>query len=447
MAMNWNRSSKRTIITFSASLAMACLSSQAFASAFQLVEQNVTNLGLAFSGTAALAEDASTASFNPAGLTRLGESEIVVAGFVITGNFKFSPLTATPSIVGLGPMLAGETNNAGTTSPLGALYVSKRIDDRWVVGLSVNSPFGLFSEYNDDSVVRYLATESKLETYDISPVIAFKINRCLSIGGGPDAMFIKAKLNANFGYGSPITDGIFNNAAEGWAYGWHAGLLWSPLERTRLGVNYRSYFPVRLEGNAEQQTPVSSFPPLLPLTATIQTVHANVTLPPTATFSLYQGFTDYFALTADVAWTDWKRFDTLKLRYNPGLPTGIDTDTFENFKNSMRYAVGLIYTPCDRLTFRIGGARDQTPTRDEFRTARIPDGNRTWYALGAGYAFTKCFKVDIGYAYLTFADVAINEHAPFRANTETPISAATATGEYNSSRAQVAGIQIRYDFV
>jgi long-chain fatty acid transport protein len=425
---------------------MACFSSQTLAAAFQLVEQNVTNLGLAFSGTAALAEDASTAYSNPAGLTRLGESEVVVAGFVISGSLDLSPVTVTPSI-GPGPVFADDDNNAGTTSPVGALYVSKRVDERWVLGFSITTPFGLFTKYEDDSTARYLATKSQLETYDFSPSIGFRVFRCLSIGAGADALYTKAKLNSRIGLGNPETDGLVNNSAEGWGYGWHAGILWEPFSRTRLGFNYRSDFPVRVEGNTDFQTPLAPAAIVGPFTTSIQTVSSKVILPSTATFSLYQGITRYFAVTADVAWTDWSKFDTLKLRYSPDLPnTSLNTDTFENFDDSYRYALGFIYTPCDRLALRIGVAFDETPVQDEFRTARIPDGDRTWFALGAGYAFNKCFKVDIGYAYISFADVSVNEHAPFRANTEVPANGATLVGDYKSS-AHIGGIQIRYDFV
>src|SRR5262245_7376349 len=88
----------------SASLVVSCLSSQVFASGFAILEQNVTNLGLAYSGTAALAEDASTGYFNPAGLTRLGESEVVLSGILISGDFDFTGSSATTSLNPLFPI-------------------------------------------------------------------------------------------------------------------------------------------------------------------------------------------------------------------------------------------------------------------------------------------------------------------------------------------------------
>lgn len=55
------------------------LSSMSYASGFAIIEQSVTGLGRAFAGSAAVAEDASTIFFNPAGLTYLKHSEVDVA--------------------------------------------------------------------------------------------------------------------------------------------------------------------------------------------------------------------------------------------------------------------------------------------------------------------------------------------------------------------------------
>jgi long-chain fatty acid transport protein len=42
--------------------------------------------------------------------------------------------------------------------------------------------------------------------------------------------------------------------------------------------------------------------------------------------------------------------------------------------------------------------------QDEFRTPRIPDGNRTWVSLGAGYAFSQKVAVDFAYTHIFVTD-------------------------------------------
>src|SRR5438067_6234699 len=59
------------------------------AAGFQVYDQSARGQGSAFAGDAAVAEDASTIFFNPAGMTRLSGTQFVSSGFVIkpTGNF------------------------------------------------------------------------------------------------------------------------------------------------------------------------------------------------------------------------------------------------------------------------------------------------------------------------------------------------------------------------
>ncbi|HNA80985.1 MAG TPA: outer membrane protein transport protein, partial [Thiobacillaceae bacterium] len=59
------------------------LASQVQASGFALIEQNASGMGNAYAGQAAVAEDASTVFFNPAGLTYLSGRQVVVAGHLI----------------------------------------------------------------------------------------------------------------------------------------------------------------------------------------------------------------------------------------------------------------------------------------------------------------------------------------------------------------------------
>ena len=63
--------------------AVAGISAPASAAFFALAEQNGSGMGTAFAGGAAIAEDASTVWYNPAGMTRLTRPQLVVAGSYI----------------------------------------------------------------------------------------------------------------------------------------------------------------------------------------------------------------------------------------------------------------------------------------------------------------------------------------------------------------------------
>ena len=55
---------------------LALASGTASAAGFQLLEQNASGIGNAYAGSAAVAENASTIYFNPAGMTQLQAREV-----------------------------------------------------------------------------------------------------------------------------------------------------------------------------------------------------------------------------------------------------------------------------------------------------------------------------------------------------------------------------------
>ena len=73
-----------------AGLVLAGCTHLAHAAGFALIEQNASGLGNAYAGAAAVAEDASTVYFNPAGMTLLPDRQLVVVGHLIKPKMEFS---------------------------------------------------------------------------------------------------------------------------------------------------------------------------------------------------------------------------------------------------------------------------------------------------------------------------------------------------------------------
>jgi long-chain fatty acid transport protein len=65
--------------------------------------------------------------------------------------------------------------------------------------------------------------------------------------------------------------------------------------------------------------------------------------------------------------------------------------------------------PTDKLVLRGGLAYDQSPVSDKFRTARLPDEDRYWVAIGGTYAVTDTISIDAGYTHIFVRDASINE--------------------------------------
>src|SRR5215470_12251407 len=84
------RQTTRTVVSLAVAGVFAGGASQAFASAFALIEQSASRLGNSFAGAAAAAEDASTIFYNPAGMTYLkGPADFSLGFAYISVNAKF----------------------------------------------------------------------------------------------------------------------------------------------------------------------------------------------------------------------------------------------------------------------------------------------------------------------------------------------------------------------
>ena len=70
---------KRTIVGGFVAGALLAMSGAATASGFALIEQSASGLGNAYAGGAASADDASTVFYNPAGMSNIKGSQVLVA--------------------------------------------------------------------------------------------------------------------------------------------------------------------------------------------------------------------------------------------------------------------------------------------------------------------------------------------------------------------------------
>lgn len=140
---------------------------------------------MAYAGTAALAEDATSGYYNVAGLTRIKQGSVVgtVTGFLLT--LDFHPTSSTV----YGQPVSGSTGVDPTRNVLvPSFHAAWRLDERWVLGFGVTAPYGLELKYPSDSVVRYVATKSELLTYNFNPMIAYRINdQCDDCSAGIEA--------------------------------------------------------------------------------------------------------------------------------------------------------------------------------------------------------------------------------------------------------------------
>jgi long-chain fatty acid transport protein len=392
----------------SVALALAGCGSLAHAAGFALIEQNASGLGNAYAGAAAVAADASTIFFNPAGMTRLPDRQVAAAGHLIKPKAEFS---GTSTIGG------GDGGDAGGLALVPNAYYAFRLTPDVHIGVGLNAPFGLATEYDSTWAGRTQAIKSEVKTVNLNPSLAWKVNDAVSLGAGVSMQYAEATLTNLAG-----APGLATVKGDDYGWGFNLGVLWQLDAATRIGLAYRSEVDYTLEGTLT----LSAFP------AGNGPVTANTTMPDSASLSLFHKFNERWDLLADVSWTGWSDFDELRIVRTNGALVGV---TPENWDDTYRYSVGANYRWNDRLTLRGGVAYDEAPVSDLYRTARIPDENRTWIAFGVQYRLSPKSALDVGYAHLFVKDARIHK-------TEGPV---TLAGTYDAS-VDILSAQLTLDF-
>src|SRR5207302_9779598 len=166
---------KRNAITAAVVSALGLLAaSEAHAAAFALYEQGVSGLGNAYAGAAAVAEDATTVWWNPAGMARLGSGKhAAIAGSIIAPSTKFSDSGSAPAG---GQPPGGNGGDAGSTAFVPSMFFAMQYDPRWNFGVGVSVPFGLKTEYESTWIGRFQGISSKVETLNINPSVSYKFS-------------------------------------------------------------------------------------------------------------------------------------------------------------------------------------------------------------------------------------------------------------------------------
>lgn len=402
--------------------------------AFALAEQGVSGLGNAYAGAAAAAEDASTVWWNPAGMARLPRGRHVLAGgHVIAASTKFSNNGSVPAAAS-NPALTGNGGDAGDSAVVPNLFFAMDLNPAWSLGLGINVPFGLKTEYDSDWIGRFQGIESEVKTLNINPSVSFKLGDRASVGFGVSYQRAEIDLLSAVNYsgiafgaggapllaavGGPGVEGRNSTSVDGDAWGFNVGALFDLTPATRVGVHYRSSLDYETEGATSFTSVPAAFAGVPALAAATSDGDVKLDLETPAAFSISAAHKagERLELLADVTWTEWSRITQLPLVRTSGAGSGqtLDTLTF-NFDDTWRLAVGANYK-WNAWTLRAGVAYDQSPVPNaQDRSVRLPDEDRYWLSLGATYRPSPAGRFDVGYTFIQIKDADIDNDQTARA--------------------------------
>jgi long-chain fatty acid transport protein len=385
--------------------------SPALAAGFWLYEMGTPDLGTASAGRAALAKDAATVFGNPAGMTSLDRSQLLVGTQLVVGDVHFDRGSGTTVAGGNGGNTAGKV-------PGGSLYYAHSVTPDLKLGFWSGSYFAGSVQYEDGWSGRYYGTEAELLTLGAGINGAYKINDWLSMGGGPFALY--GKLDQKVALNNVLIeeDGRLRFADEEIGAGGMAGLILTPVQGTRFGVTYTS--PVKLDFKDRPSTknlgPVFQF---LQDRRGLFTrrIDLGLTVPQQVMLSGYHQLNDRVAIMGNLVWQNWSAFGKPDISVDS---TNINNVTVNlNYDDTWGVALGAQYAFADGWLWSVGGGFDSSPMSKSQRSPNLPLDQQFRLGTGIQYSFHEKITVGAAYQYMNGGDADIDvERGPLAGRLE-----------------------------
>jgi long-chain fatty acid transport protein len=382
---------------FSIMVSVLLLFTFAFSGGFELYEFGARSSSMG-GAVVARAADASTVFYNPAGIVFLEGTNFYGGVTLVSSSNSFTwDVTST------------EYNaKSGFHTPIG-VYFTHRFNEKLAAGIGVTNPFGLGLEWEDDFPGRYIARNSDLKSFYISPVVAYQVMEGLSIGGGADLVLGSVTLENSVYYAlDPTNPAVRTEIAtakiEGsskLAVGFSVSTMYRA-EKWGAGFLYRHSIKNKLEdGDAtfELIAPYGSIPTLQAV-FTNQKINAEMNFPSFLSIGFYYKLLEQLGMEVDYMWYKWSEFKEIVLEFeNPILNQTIE----EDYKNSEQMRLGIHYDLSPQLQLRLGYIFDQTPQPTKSISPMLPDNDRNDFSIGVGYTRNN-MQFDIGYMLVLFGE-------------------------------------------
>ncbi|ELV8682081.1 outer membrane protein transport protein [Vibrio fluvialis] len=421
------------------SIAVACglasVSNLTQAAGFQLAEYSATGLGRAYAGEAAIADNAGSQWRNPAMLTYLKGTQVSAGALYVNPN-----VDVEGDVSFYGSTSSTSSSDYANDAVIPNFYISHQVNEKWALGLAFGTNYGMETELDSGFAASHFGDEAMVTTMEANANIAYQLTETVSIGGG--IRYVMGE--GHFGAKSPaqtealgLTKGTTLKYMEGddTSWGWQAGAAWQMTPNNRVGFAYKSEVDLKLSGSANMY--VQSYGKVLS-----DTGYMMLTLPATAELSTYHQLTDQFALHTSINWTDWSSFEKLQAELDT---MGTVMVKEENWKDNYRFAVGATYQVDPKLALRSGVAYDTAAVSTKNRTITIPETDRIWLSVGAGYDVTEQLTLDAAFTYIFAKDADILESRGYDSDN----SAEKVGGQFDgqmTGNVWIVGVQASYRF-
>jgi long-chain fatty acid transport protein len=351
-----------------------------------LYETGTPDSGRSAAGANARAEDASTVLWNPAGMTRLEGVHMHLGTVLAIIDTKFHNGPGTTS-------LGNDGGDLNSFLPLAGAYVALNPIEKLRAGIAFTADYGGAVNYSSNWVGRSFVTEAELLALNFALQFGYPVTDWLSVGAGVNFTYalFDMKFRTSTDNGAPT---IEISEADDWAPSANVGLLFTPREDTRIGINYRSQTSLNLSGDFDIPVAVPPFD---------LNFEAEMNFPQGVNVGVFHQLTDEIDLFADAGWSDWSAFS-----YQPATVGPITVPIDRGWNDTWRVAAGARFRPLPKWILNTGFSWDSSPVSDDKRLPDIPVGGQFRFSVGSEHPVAKNITLGIAYTLIYSPDLKVD---------------------------------------
>lgn len=362
-------------------VASLALSTPHFAEAegFALQDWSARGASLA-GGVVARGGDAAAVAYNPAAITELEGTQVMLGGEIIS---------LTNTIVGAGSAAGQESESKHKlyTAPHG--YITHKASDTISLGLGMYSRYGLGNNHGAEFFGSAGVYNVELITFSVTPVLAWQVTDKLSLGFGVELMYGDVQLDRRgITYsGTPIPNVDLGLTGDAWAKGFNLSAHYRFNDQWKAGFVFRSHTDLNFNGDLK----VSD----APIPALNKTYGGSATLytPDSYTLALAYYPTQNLSFEGQIQYNTWSRYSELTIKTDL-----LDSTQIKNWKDTWLFSLSAEYDWNEWLTLRAGASYETSPVDEAHADFIAPVNGRWKYAAGFG-VHKDSWSVDFSYVY------------------------------------------------
>ena len=283
-------------------------------------------------------------------------------------------------------------------------YVSSAVGD-FRFGLSVVAPAGLSKRWTQSPASLY-CNEFSLQTIEINPTIAYRLNDMFSIALGARGVYSKGI----------VQNAYYDMDGTGFDYGYNLAATFKPEKNTNLALTYRSEVDLHVRGNDSNNGGVKVALPL----------------PATLSFGISHLFNGETTIEAVLEHSYWSAYKSLNFDFsNSAVESILGAPIAKNWKDTDTLRLGVTHK-YQKITGMIGFSYDPSPTPNSTINYELPDATGKIVSLGGRYDISKSLNVGIA-GLISFKD-------------DREVSNNILNGEFTNSRAYLLSLGMEYKF-